>query len=338
MKFVFSENGKILIKEMEKPLLGGGDILVKMRACSICGSDLEKVYGSYGAVSMRLGHEIAGEVVETKNEAFVKDDRVFVHHHVPCHDCFYCSREEYVLCEEYMKSNVEPCGLAEYIRVPKWNVSKGGVIKIPEKMDYEEAALAEPLACCIKSVKKLNVKKNDTAAVIGCGPVGMMHAMLLKPICNEIFITDRNDYRLNFAKRYARTINSSKENAAEIIKQHTDGRGADIVIVATGNINAMMQSFELVRKGGKIMLFGVPSKGTMLNIDANKLFMNEISLLTSGYCSEIETNEALKLIESGEINAKELVTHRYRIDKAAEAFETAHKGDAMKVVVTDLKR
>ncbi len=333
MNYVSAENGKIVIKGMEAPKLNNGDILVKMRACSICGSDLEKVYGSYGSLSQRLGHEIAGEVAESRNNEFKKGDRVFVHHHVPCYECFYCRREEYTLCGHYLKSNVEPCGLAEYIRVPEFNVK--GMLKLPESMSYEEAALIEPLACCIKSVKRLNAKKNDTAAIIGCGPVGMMHAMLLKPVCKEVFSIDINDYRLGFARKYSKAINSPKEDAAAAIKENTEGRGADVVIVATGNINAMMQAFELVRKGGKIMLFGVPSKGTMLNVDANKLFMNEISILTSGYCSEVETKEALGMIKSGQINAKELITHRYPLEKAAEAFAVAHKGTAMKVVVTN---
>ncbi len=351
VKYISSENGRVVAKDMDAPKLSNGDILVKMHACSICGSDLEKVYGSYGAKSMKLGHEIAGEVVESISNEFKKGDRVFVHHHVPCYNCFYCSRKDYTLCGQYLKSNVDPCGLAEYIRVPEFNIK--GILKIPESMSYEEAALIEPLACCIKSLNRLRVKKGDTAAIIGCGPVGTMHAMLLKPICDRIFggmpdstntggakphhvfIIDRNDYRLDFAKKYAKPINATKEDAVAVIKENTDNRGADIVIVATGNINAMMQAFELVRKGGKILIFGVPSKGAMLNIDANLLFMNEISLLTSGYCSEKETKEALRLIESGEINAKELITHRYPLEKAAEAFETAHKGNAMKVVVVD---
>lgn len=331
MRFVSSESGNIVVKDMNVPELSNGDILVKMRACSICGSDLEKVYGSYGAKSMRLGHEIAGEVVESKNNKFKKDDRVFVHHHVPCYECYYCRHEDYTLCEHYLKSNVEPCGLAEFIRVPEFNIK--GVLEIPERISYEEAALIEPLACCIKSMSRINAKKNDTAAIIGCGPVGMMHAMLLKQ-CNT-FIIDRNDYRLGLAEKYAKPINSTKEDAIAAIKENTDNRGADIAIVATGNINAMMQAFELVSKGGKILIFGVPSKGTVLNIDANKLFMNEISLLTSGYCSEVETKKALYLIETGKINVKELITHKYTLDKAAEAFETAHKGNAMKVVVTN---
>lgn len=329
MKFVSTRDGKIIIEEMDVPKLNTGDILIKMKACSICGSDLEKVYcGGYGK-SMRLGHEISGEVVETKNEKFAVGDRVYVHHHVPCYDCYYCKREDYVLCEEYMKSNVDPCGLSEYIRVPKMIVDKGGVLKI--QISYEEAALIEPLACCIKSVNKLNARKNDIGCVIGCGPVGMMHTMLLN--CKKMFAVDISDFRLNFAKRYAKAINA--DNAITDIKKATDDIGVDFVIVATGNIKAIEQAIEIVRKGGKIMIFGVPPKGSIMNLDMNYIFFKEISILTSGYCSEVETNKALELIRSKKVDVKSLITHRFPLEKANEAFEIAHSGNAMKIVMTD---
>src|SRR3989338_5333507 len=173
MKFAFSkEHGKIRIEEMQLPELKEGELLVKMRVCGVCGSDLEKVYGSYGMTSKRIGHEIAGEVVESKNDKFSVGDRVFVHHHVPCYSCYYCLKGDHVLCNDYQKSNVEPCGLSEYFVVPEWNASKGGVITLPGGMSFEAAALAEPLACCIKAINRLQIRAGDTAAVIGSGPAG----------------------------------------------------------------------------------------------------------------------------------------------------------------------
>ncbi|MFH0832429.1 MAG: alcohol dehydrogenase catalytic domain-containing protein [Candidatus Aenigmatarchaeota archaeon] len=329
MKFVSAKDGNVIIENMDMPKLNDGDILVKMKACSICGSDLEKLRGGYGK-SMRLGHEIAGEVVETRNQKFAKGDRVYVHHHVPCYECYYCKKEDYVLCDEYMKSNVEPCGLSEYIRVPKWNVDKDGVINI-HGLGYDEAALIEPFACCLKSVNKLKARKDDVGCVIGCGPVGMMHMMLLD--CKKIFAVDISDYRLNFAKKYAETIYA--DNVAETIKRHTNDIGADFVVVATGNVNAVKQAFEIVRKGGKIMIFGVPPKDAIIDLDLNRLFFNEVSILTSGYCSEVETNNILKMIEEKKINAKSLITHSFPLEKSAEAFELAKSGNAMKIVITE---
>lgn len=336
MKFAIAKNGKITIEEMPMPEPKQGELLVKMRACGICGSDLEKVYGEYGMVSKRIGHELAGEVVESKNEKFATGDRVFVHHHVPCYSCYYCLKGDHILCSDYQRSNVEPCGLSEYFVVPEWNVSKGGVIRLPDKMSFEEAALAEPLACCIKAINKLRVQPGDTTAVIGAGPAGIMNIMILKNFgAAEVFAIDVSDYRINFAKRHVHAINSLKDDAARIVKNATNGRGVDIVVVATGSAKAIKQALELVRKGGKIMLFGVPSKGTMLDYDANHLFANEIHVLTSGYCTETETNAALKLIESGKIDVTGLITHRFPIEESQKAFELAHKGEAMKIVITE---
>lgn len=332
MKFASAKDGKVAIEEMETPKLNDGDILVRMKACGICGSDLEKVYGSYGMASRKIGHEISGEVIETQSDKFDEGDRVFVHHHVPCYDCYYCKHGDYILCPDYQKSNVEPCGLAEYIHVPAWNVDKGGVIKISE-LTYEEAALAEPLACCLKAIDRLDSQKIETAAVIGAGPAGLMNALLLRENA-EVFLIDTNDFRLDFAQKYDLMGINSRDDVENIVKDATEGRGVDAVVVATGNIKALEQSLSIIRKGGKIMLFGVPSKGAMLNLDANYLFSNEIQLLTSGYCSELETKATLKLIEKKIIDVESLISHRFPLERAAEAFELAHSGDAMKVVVT----
>ncbi len=330
MIFATAKDGKVVIEEMETPNLNKGEILIRMRACGVCGSDLEKVYGSYGMASKRIGHEIAGEVAETKSDKFAVGDRVFVHHHVPCYNCYYCKHGDYVLCTEYQKSNVEPCGLAEYIRVPEWNVSKGGVIKISD-ITFDEAALAEPLACCIKAVNKLG--SVETAAVIGAGPAGLMNALLLHANGSDIFLIDTNDFRLDFAQKYGLMGINAKDDVANIVKDATEERGVDTVVVATGNIKALEQSLQIVRKGGKIIVFGVPAKGAMLNLDANYLFSNEIQLLTSGYCSELETNAALKLVEDKRIDVESLITHRFPLEKTLQAFELAHSGNAMKVVV-----
>ncbi|MFH0832359.1 MAG: zinc-binding dehydrogenase, partial [Candidatus Aenigmatarchaeota archaeon] len=180
---------------------------------------------------------------------------------------------------------------------------------------------------CLKSVNKLKARKDDVGCVIGCGPVGMMHMMLLD--CKKIFAVDISDFRTNFAKRYAEPTDIS------MIKELTQGIGADFVVVATGNVNAVKQSFEIVRKGGKIMIFGVPPKDAVIDLDLNRLFFNEVSILTSGYCSEVETNKILKMFESGEINAKSLITHSFSLEKSAEAFELAKSGNAMKIVITE---
>ncbi len=337
--FVRGENG-VSVKDVPMPTVGAGDVLVKMRACGLCGSDLEKVYGHYGVVSRRLGHEPAGEIVAigTNVKNLEVGDRVFVHHHVPCYSCHYCDHEDYTMCPQYQKSNLEPCGLAEIFLVPEWNVSKGGMIRLPSDVSFEEAAMIEPLACCIRAISKSGLKDNDDIAVIGVGPAGIMHIMLAKTFgAGKIFAIDINDFRLDFAKKLGAdmTINTTKNDAAKIIKDSTDNRGADIAIVATGSIKAILQSFELVRSGGKVALFGVPPKGSNVTLDVNRIFTNEIKLIPSLAASEKETNQAFQLIASKRLDIKSIITHRFSLERAEDAIKCAYEArDAMKVVVT----
>lgn len=340
MKAVFVEKeNSVSVQDVPMPEIGDGDVLVKMRACGLCGSDLEKVYGQYGVVSMRLGHEPAGEIVSVGKK--VKDlkvgDRVFVHHHVPCYSCHYCKSEDYTMCPQYQKSNLEPCGLAEVFLVPEWNVSRG-IIKLPDNVSFEEAAMIEPLACCIRAINKSEMKKGDDVAVVGVGPAGIMHIILAKTFgAGKIFAIDINDFRLDFAKNLGAhlAINTAKQEAVKIVKDSTENRGADIVIVATGSTMAFLQSLELVRSGGKVVMFGVPSKGSNVTIDVNHIFSNEIKLIPSLAASEKETNQAFELIASKRLNIKPIITHRFSLDRAEDAIKCAHEAkDAMKVVVT----
>ncbi len=341
MKAVFATGEKdVSVKDVPVPETGAGDILVRMRACGLCGSDLEKVYGQYGVVSRRLGHEPAGEVVAAGNK--VRDlktgDRVFVHHHVPCYSCHYCQHEDYTMCPQYQKSNLEPCGLAEVFLVPEWNVSRGGVMKLPDDMSFEEAAMIEPLACCIRAMNKSGIRKNDSVAVVGVGPAGIMHVLLAKAFgAGKVFAVDINNFRLDFARRLGAhaVINATKEEPAKIIKDATEGRGADMAIVATGSTKAFLQSLELVRSGGRVVLFGVPSKGSDVTLDLNQIFTKEIRILPSLAASEVETKAAFELIASKKLDIRPIITHRFSLERAGEAIRCAHEAkDAMKIVVT----
>ncbi|MDQ3902362.1 MAG: alcohol dehydrogenase catalytic domain-containing protein, partial [Thermoproteota archaeon] len=151
----------VSIDELATPELEDGDILVRMRACGLCGSDLEKVYGQYGMSSAKLGHEPSGEIVNVGNSVkdFNPGDRVFIHHHVACYSCYYCLHGDYTMCNMYQNSNIQPCGLSQQIVVPKWNISRGGLLRLPNNISFDEASLIEPLACCIRSLNKCNFQK-----------------------------------------------------------------------------------------------------------------------------------------------------------------------------------
>src|ERR687897_1440008 len=206
MKAVFVKGqNSVLVDDVPSPKLGEGDLIVKMRTCGLCGSDLEKVYGQYGMGSARLGHEIAGEIMQIGKEVngFAPGDRVFIHHHVPCYSCHYCLHGDYTMCRMFHSSNIEPCGLSEEILVPEWNISRGGVIKLPESMSFEKAALIEPLACCIRALDKCDIQKGDDIAIFGAGPAGIMHVLLAQSIgSGKVFLVDINQFRLDFAKKH----------------------------------------------------------------------------------------------------------------------------------------
>ena len=340
---VVKSNSNIEIKNIENQSVGPGDILVKMRACGICGSDVEKVFGEYGQASMKLGHEPAGTITEIGSELsdFSVGDRVFTHHHVACYsdNCHECNHGNETMCKKYYESNLEPCGLADEYVVPGWNVKHGGVLKIPDNMSFEEAAMIEPLACCIRSWNKFTHKTNDSAAILGVGPTGIMHVLLAKFYgLKEIFCLDLNDYRLDFAQKLETiTIRSDDPTASEIIKSNLQHPfGVDVVIVATGNLKALQDAVTFVRKGGTIVMFGVPSKGATVELDMSKVYSKSITIVNSYAASDMDTRDALEKISSKQINVTQLITHKYKLDECQKAFEHAKSGEnAMKIIISE---
>jgi len=339
---VVKSNSIIEIITMEKPPLGSYDILVKMQACGICGSDVEKVFGKYGQPSMRLGHEPAGIVTQIGSDVsnFNVGDRVFTHHHVACYsdDCHECSRGNETMCKKYYTSNLEPCGLADEYVVPEWNINHGGVLKIPDNISFEEAAMIEPLACCIRAWNKFEHQKGDSAVILGVGPTGIMHAMLAKFFeFRKVFCLDLNDFRLGFAKKFETiTIRSDDPNALVQIKSETDNQGVDVVIVATGSLKALQDAINFVRKGGTIVMFGVPSKGAMIDLDMSIIYSKEITIVSTYAASDFDTKEALEKISNKKINVKQLITHKYQLDECQKAFEHARSGkNAMKIIINN---
>ena len=341
MKTAFVKGSSIIsVDTTEKLTLNNGDILVEMHACGICGSDLEKVFGQYGQPSMRLGHEPAGIVLEVGVGVtnFKKGDRVFTHHHVPCYDCHLCKHGNETMCPKYSETNLSPCGLSEEYVVPSWNVSHGGVLKISDSTSFEEAAMIEPLACCVRAWSKYHYQQDDSVAIFGVGPTGMMHVLLARAKkFSKIFCFDVNDFRLDFAKKFniTESINSLNQDRKQKILDQTDGLGVDVAIVATSSLKALEDAIEMVRKGGSVMMFGVPSKGSKLELDMNKIYSKEITLVTSYAASDQDAEEALNLIESKQINVKQLITHTYPILDSQKAFDHARSGDnAMKIIIT----
>jgi L-iditol 2-dehydrogenase len=341
--FVASPNG-VIVKDVPAPHPKDDEIVVRMRVCGLCGSDLEKTTTSYGMGSTRLGHEPVGEIAKVGNSVtgFKEMERVFTHHHVPCYSCYYCSHDAETMCDSYQLNNLEPCGLSEEFLVSSMHIQRGGVLKLPTSVTDEEASLIEPLACCIRALTKCDLKGIDDIIIMGAGPVGIMNALLARDAgVKRVILIDPNEFRLNFGKRMGFEVLHpiNDEEKTRSIKDVLSGRGADLVVVATGNQKAFTQSLKMLRKGGSIVLFGVPARSSFVNIDLSFLYANEISILSSYAATEVETNQALKLLADRRLNFGSLVTHQFNLENSESAFRCAHDAlNAMKVVIVNEKK
>ncbi len=326
------------VMDLPLPVPGPGEILVEMMACGLCGTDVEKIRGHYTASMPVLGHEAAGVVaaVGRGTDDFHEGDRVFPHHHVPCYGCYFCRHGSETMCERYRTSNLVPGGFSEFFVVPEWNLSKGGVLKLPDSVGFEQASMIEPAACCIRALRRCPVAKDDTVLVVGAGPVGMMHSLILSAREERVIVSDVSEWRLDFAERIGMKtlVNARKEDTAEAVRRETGGRGADLVVVATGDLKAIAQGLGSVRKGGTVLLFGVPAAGSSLDYDISKVYNSEVSVLTSYGAVEADTSEALRLIAGGGVDFSPLVTNRFPVSRFPEALEAATGGRAMKVLLT----
>lgn len=341
--FVASPEG-VIVKDVSAPYPKDDEIVVRMKVCGLCGSDLEKTTISYGMGSTRLGHEPVGEIAKVGNNVtgFKEMERVFTHHHVPCYSCYYCSHNAETMCDSYQLNNLEPCGLSEEFLVSSMHIQRGGVLKLPTSVTDEEASLIEPLACCIRALNKCDLKGIDDIVIMGAGPVGIMNALLARDAgVKRVVLIDPNEFRLNFGKRMGFEVLHpiNDEEKTRSIKDVLSGRGADLVVVATGNQNAFIQSLKMLRKGGSIVLFGVPARSSFINIDLSFLYANEISILSSYAATEVETNRALKLLADRRLNFASLITHQFNLENSESAFRCAHDAvDAMKVVIVNEKK
>jgi len=336
---VYYSLDNIIIENMPTPKIETQEILVKMKACGVCGSDLMEWYLKT-RVPLVLGHEPSGVVAKVGNqvEEFEVGDRVFAHHHVGCLTCYYCRHGAYTLCEQFAKTHLEPGGFAEYFKVPAPNLQKD-TFKIPHELSFEEATLIEPIGCCIRALKKSNVQASDSAVVLGAGPSGIIFSMLLRIFgAGQVIVTDFIDYRLKAAKRLGAdlTVNPESESLIDVVKKATDGRGADLVVVTAPNVNAYLAGIELCRKGGSLCIFAPTQPEEFMRLSLNKLFFSEIRLVPSYSTSHVETRIALKLIQTKKINAEKLITHRFLLSNTAKAFQTAARSkECLKVVVTN---
>ena len=266
------------------PEIGPGELLIKVATCGICGTDLKKIHtGSHSAPRI-FGHEMSGTIVKVGEDVtrFAPGERVVVHHHVPCGDCYNCRKRTPTQCALYKKVGVtagfEPSGggFAEYIRVMDWITASRGVVRIPDGVPFEQAAFVEPVNTVLKGVKLLNLQSDDTVLVIGQGPIGLMHAALARRTGARVLTSDLYPERHAIAAKFGLKdpIDAGSENVVERVFAETEGRGADAVILAVGGNALIKTAMDAARPGGKVMLFAQTQHGEAV-IDPGAVCMDE---------------------------------------------------------------
>ncbi len=331
---LYYSNNDIRIIEIEKPEIGPNEILVKAKACGICGSDLMEWYRVKTAPRV-LGHEMTGEIVEVGEtvRGYKEGDRVFVSHHVPCNTCHWCLKGHHTVCETLRTTNYHPGGFAEYVRIPQINVDRG-VFKLPPEISYDQGVFIEPLACVVRGQRHAGVSPGDTVLVVGSGVSGILHIRYAGSMGAErVIAIDINEYKVRMAEEMgADYAFMADENVPMKIKDISDG--IDIVIVTAPAVSAMKTAFQLVDRGGTILLFAPLEEGKTIPVEVWELWKNEITVTTSYGASPLDIETALKLIRSGRIEVEDLITHRLPLTEAKKGFEIASRGvDSLKVVL-----
>jgi len=313
------------IQEAEIPRVGDGEVLVKVKAATTCGTDLKIYQRGYVEKIIKLptifGHEWAGEVVDigTKLEWPQKGMRVRAGNSAPCLHCTMCQKGKYNLCENMIWLWG---AYAEYIKVPARMVLVN-MQEIPAHVSYEEASLAEPLACVLHGVEEAGVKLGDNVAIIGAGPIGLLHLLTVKKMgVEKAIMIDLVDERLDFAKKAGadETINSGRENTMEKVREYTSGYGADVAIEAIGVPATWEQALKLARKGGTVLEFGGCPPGTEIRLDAEQLHYGEMKVLGTFHTTPLHFRKALSLIASRTIDVRPLITRKMKLAQLREAF------------------
>ena len=327
----------IRIEDIPIPRIGPRDALLKTKACGICSGDVMPWYIEKKA-PLVLGHEPAGEIVEVGNEvtSFKAGDRVFTHHHAPCFTCRNCRRGDYVQCETWKNTKIEPGGISEYILIPEINL-ENDTLNLPDNLSFEDGTFIEPSACVVKALKRAKIRNGDTVLVIGLGVMGQLHILLSRKYGAERIIgADMIPFRLNKAKKFGadEVIDVSKDDLIDALKDLTNGTMADLVIVGPNSSEAMRQGLSAAGAGGKVVLCTPAKPGEQLTINPNDLYFKDINIITSYSCGPTDTADALDIIGEGTVRAEKLVTHRFPIEETAEAFRlTAEAKDSLMSVI-----
>lgn len=333
---MYYNNRDVRLEEMPVPAIGPGELLVRVRASGICGSDLMEWYRVQKA-PLVLGHEIAGEIVSAGEgvERFRVGDRVFVSHHVPCGRCRYCLAGHHSVCDTLRQTHFDPGGFAEYIRVPKINVEMG-TFHLPGEMSHEEGSFIEPVGCVVRAQRFAASRSGQTVLVVGSGISGLLHVQVARSRgAGPVVATDINEFRLKAAKELGADVTfHSTEDVPARLREINEGRLADLVIVCTGAMAAIQQAIQSVERGGTMLFFAPTAAGAAVPIPVFEFWRNEITVMTSYAASPQDIIEAIEVIRTRRVRVREMITHRLGLAEAGLGFRLMVEGrDSIKVIL-----
>lgn len=340
---VYRGKDDVRLEEVPVPEAGPGELLIRVHTCGICGTDLKKISSGSHSAPRIFGHETAGTVsaVGAGVEAFRVGDRVMAFHHIPCGQCFYCRRKVFAQCPVYKKvgctAGFEPSGggFSEYVRVMDWIVERG-VVKIPDHVSFEQASFIEPVNTCMKGIESLRIQPGETVLIIGQGPIGVILGVLAKKRGARVITSDLFPQRLKISVELGlnNNIDASREDTVQQIRGLSEGRGADVVVLAAAGNALIRTAVESARPGGRIMLFAQTVRGEAV-IDPAAICVDEKSLLGSYSASVDLQDQAVRFVFQKEVDLERLISHRFPLSRAVEALDlAAHpQPDSMKLVI-----
>ncbi|MFC1577347.1 zinc-dependent dehydrogenase [Candidatus Omnitrophota bacterium] len=338
---MYYNNNDVRLEDLPKPRIKSGELLVRVEASGLCGTDVMEWYRIKKA-PLVLGHEIAGEVVSAGDgvDRYKAGDRVAASHHVPCGKCHYCQRAHETVCDTLRETKFYPGGFSEFVRLPSINVASG-VYRLPDEVSYEEATFIEPLACVLRAQRAAGVRAGDTVLVMGSGISGLLHIKLARANgASRIIATDVVEYRIKAAENSGAdaAIPADRDVPGEI-KKANGGRLADVVVVCAGAKTANVQALSCVDRGGTILFFASSKEDFDLPVSVNHLFWRNEITLTSSYAGSPQDHlDAMELIRSRKIDVKDMITHRLGLGDALEGFRlVARSGDSIKVIIEPQK-
>lgn len=336
---IYHAHDDIRLEDVPLPMCGAGELLIRVHGCGLCGSDILKIV-QHAHPPVSLGHELTGTIVEMRQpvQNFEVGQRVVVAHHVPCGSCHYCRHGNYSMCAAFKASNVDPCGFAEYLRVPAANVLQT-TLALPESLSAEEGAFVEPLACCVRAVRRTPLMDGDSVAVVGLGSVGLLMIQAVRGLAAHtgrdvsVFGLDLLPARLRLARELGADLaidaSQDEQTVRQIITEQTDGRGVDAAIITAPGPHPFFSALSSVRKGGMLTIFAAHTGSVQMDLE--RLYQQELTISSTYSASPADLPLALDLLATRQVRVESLISHRLPLARFAEGVALMRERAALKV-------